>query len=350
MKASNMLFLPKNVSQCNDSDFVKNYLIKPFEKGQVTFTPLGSRMVKNVTRIFEDLADAYELQRVGFPLIRPISQWKESGRYSEYQNGVFKLDDQYILAATDEEFLIDMMRNRGNLPYNKDTLVYDIGHRFRDGSVRQPYLVKAFIGMPIYTLNSSKNQDFVIENITNLYHNFFNKLGFGELYEPKIDKPYYVDFIYPFDRGPDKGTYCDPCSKYLWYFMKECECGNKNLKPVRGLSLGVISDKSDILKAMKINYSEDMKFNSCGLGLNRILYASIDNCLKNGQLNESLAPFKNVIVCDKEGHEDALDYYNKNRLDTLLDDRKISSADKVELWKFMGTPNIIEYVSGNKPQ
>ncbi|MDI6738292.1 MAG: hypothetical protein QME12_07320, partial [Nanoarchaeota archaeon] len=86
-----------------------------------------------------------------------------------------------------------------------------------------------------------------------------------------------------------------------------------------------------------------------GLGLNRLLFASIDNSLrKTGNLNAIISPYSTVIICDKQGYEDALKYYEKSRLETLLDDRKISTANKIEFWRFMGTPNILGFINGQQ--
>lgn len=349
MKASNLLWLPKNVQAESSTEFVKNYVMKPFEKGQITITPLGSRMLKKIIRLFEDLADTYELQKVGFPPIQPVSFWKESGRNSEFGSSVFKIGEEHILSASDEELLVNLLKMRGNIPYTKDLMVYDIGYRFREGEIRQPFTIQAFLGLPIYTINSSGSQDCVLNNIYRLYRDFFKALGLDSIVEPKLENPRYMDFIYPFEIGSDKSNYCEPCSKHLWYSIHQCDCGNSSLKSIRGLSLGVISDKTDLLKNMNIAHNDDMRLNSCGLGLNRLLFASIDNSLrKNENLNGAISPYTNVIICDKQGYQDALQYYDKNRLETLLDDRKISTASKIEFWKFMGTPSLWGFINGQQ--
>ncbi|MBW4095427.1 MAG: proline--tRNA ligase [Acidobacteria bacterium] len=104
--------------------------------GIYTWLPLGLRVLRKVETIVREEMDAIGAQEVHFPALLPKEPYDASGRWTEYGDGIFRLQDRkgadYLLAPTHEEVFTllvkDMYSSYKDLPLN----LYQIQNKYRD--------------------------------------------------------------------------------------------------------------------------------------------------------------------------------------------------------------------------
>ena len=75
--------------------------------GIYTWLPLGLRVLRKIENIIRDEMDAIGAQELLFPALLPREPYEASGRWTEYGDGIFRLQDRkgndYLLGPTHEE-------------------------------------------------------------------------------------------------------------------------------------------------------------------------------------------------------------------------------------------------------
>src|SRR4051812_22286793 len=104
--------------------------------GIYTWLPLGLRVLRNVETIIREEMDAIGAQELQFPALLPREPYEASGRWAEYGDGIFRLQDRkggdYLLGPTHEEMFTlavkDMYSSYKDLP----VWLYQIQTKYRD--------------------------------------------------------------------------------------------------------------------------------------------------------------------------------------------------------------------------
>ena len=110
--------------------------IRRVAPGVYSWLPLGVRMLERVSRIVRQEMDRMGGQEVLFPALVPRELYETSGRWTEYGDLLFRLQDRkgadYLLAPTHEELFTTMVK--GELSSYKDLPVtlYQVQTKFRD--------------------------------------------------------------------------------------------------------------------------------------------------------------------------------------------------------------------------
>ena len=110
--------------------------IRRIAPGVYSWLPLGVRMLERVSRIVRQEMDRMGGQEVLFPALVPRELYETSGRWTEYGDLLFRLQDRkgadYLLAPTHEELFTTMVK--GELSSYKDLPVtlYQVQTKFRD--------------------------------------------------------------------------------------------------------------------------------------------------------------------------------------------------------------------------
>jgi prolyl-tRNA synthetase len=104
--------------------------------GIYSWLPLGWRVLRNVERIVREEMDAIGAQELHFPALLPREPYDATGRWSEYGDNIFTLQDRkgadYLLGPTHEEMFTlvvkDMFSSYKDLPLS----LYQIQTKYRD--------------------------------------------------------------------------------------------------------------------------------------------------------------------------------------------------------------------------
>jgi prolyl-tRNA synthetase len=83
--------------------------------GGFSWLPLGFIVLRNVERIVREEMDAAGFQEVHFPALLPKEPYEASGRWVEYGDNLFRLQDRhgadFLLAPTHEEMFTLLVKS-----------------------------------------------------------------------------------------------------------------------------------------------------------------------------------------------------------------------------------------------
>ena len=104
--------------------------------GIYTWLPLGLRVLRNIEAIIREEMDAIGAQELPFPALLPREPYEATGRWTEYGDGIFRLQDRkgadYLLGPTHEEMFTlvvkDLYSSYKDLPLS----LYQIQTKYRD--------------------------------------------------------------------------------------------------------------------------------------------------------------------------------------------------------------------------
>ena len=112
-------------------------LVRKLAAGIYSWMPIGVRVLQKIKRIIRDEMNATGALEVMLPAAQPAELWQESGRWSEYDDGLLlKFKDRherhFCYGPTHEEVITDLVR--GELKSHKQLPVnyYQIQTKFRD--------------------------------------------------------------------------------------------------------------------------------------------------------------------------------------------------------------------------
>ncbi len=115
---------------------VRAGMLRKHAAGIYSLLPLGFRAAFKVMRIVREELEREGAQELSLPILMPSELWKESARWDKYGKELFRQRDRhdrdYALGPTNEEAVVDLVRNEvrsyRDLPLN----LYQIGVKFRD--------------------------------------------------------------------------------------------------------------------------------------------------------------------------------------------------------------------------
>jgi prolyl-tRNA synthetase len=104
--------------------------------GIYTWLPLGYRVLRNVERIVREEMDAIGAQEVHFPALLPKEPYESSGRWTEYGEAMFRLNDrkgaEYLLGPTHEEMFTLLVKDLYSSYKDLPLSLYQIQTKYRD--------------------------------------------------------------------------------------------------------------------------------------------------------------------------------------------------------------------------
>ncbi|PPI54207.1 proline--tRNA ligase [Rathayibacter toxicus] len=104
--------------------------------GVFAWLPLGLRVKRRIESIIREEMVAAQAQEVHFPALLPREPYELSGRWTEYGDGVFRLQDRkhadYMLAPTHEEFFTLLVKDLYSSYKDLPLSIYQIQDKYRD--------------------------------------------------------------------------------------------------------------------------------------------------------------------------------------------------------------------------
>jgi prolyl-tRNA synthetase len=101
-----------------------------------TWLPLGLQVLENVTRVVREEMDAIGAQEVLLPALLPKEPYEISGRYEEYGDLLFRLEDRkgagYLLGPTHEEIFAQVVKDQCTSYKDMPLTLYQIQTKYRD--------------------------------------------------------------------------------------------------------------------------------------------------------------------------------------------------------------------------
>ncbi len=390
------LLIPTTKETPNDATLASHiYLIRAGyiqsvgDSGLYNYLPLGKKILDKVRAVVKDELDKVGCQEVNLSFVTPQSLWEESGRAEEYGKELLRFkdrkDNDYLLSPTNEEAMVNLVRNSvrsyKQLPLN----LYQINLKFRDeirprfGLMRgREFLMKD--GYSFHTSTEDMQREFALMEET--YTKIFTRLGLDFRVvladSGQIGGEGSKEFMILADSGEDDIIVCDTCdygaNVEVASEAKEgdiCACG-ASLRMTKGIEAGHIfqlgSKYSEALKATFLNEqgkAQAYQMGTYGIGVSRLLAGIIEqNHDDKGCIwTKESAPFDLQIIISniKDEAQVALgESLYKSMLshgvDVLLDERKDRFGAKMKDYELMGIPyavvigkkltdNLVEFVT-----
>ena len=189
MKFSNM-FISTTKEALKDATLVSHqYLVRggfisQTGAGIYDYMPLGKIVLDKIRAVVKDEMDKSGANEVQFGFVTPLSLWEQSGRASAMGHELLKFKDRkngdYVLSPTNEEAVVNMVKNRitsyKDLPVN----LYQIYTKFRDEARPRFGLMRGreFLMKDAYSFHESQEdlqREFTLMEQT--YKNIYNRLG-----------------------------------------------------------------------------------------------------------------------------------------------------------------------------
>ncbi len=153
--------------------------------GIYTWLPLGLRVLRKIETIIRDEMDAIGGQELSFPALLPHEPYEASNRWTDYGDGIFRLQDRkgadYLLGPTHEEMFTlvvkDMYSSYKDLPLT----LYQIQTKYRDEARPRAGLLRGreFVMKDSYSFDvDDAGLDASYQKHRDAYVRIFDRLGF----------------------------------------------------------------------------------------------------------------------------------------------------------------------------
>ncbi len=104
--------------------------------GGFSWLPLGWLVYRNVERVVREEMDAAGFQEVHFPALLPREPYEATGRWTEYGDNLFRLQDRkgadFLLAPTHEEMFTLLVKDICGSYKDLPLSIYQIQTKYRD--------------------------------------------------------------------------------------------------------------------------------------------------------------------------------------------------------------------------
>lgn len=110
--------------------------VRPVAPGLYSWLPLGLRVLRRIERIVRDEMNAIGGQEILFPALLPRAPYETTNRWTEYGDGVFRLQDRrgndYLLGPTHEELFALTVKGEYSSYKDFPLLLFQIQNKYRD--------------------------------------------------------------------------------------------------------------------------------------------------------------------------------------------------------------------------
>ena len=115
---------------------VRGGYVRRVAPGIYSWLPLGKQVLENVTRVIREEMERMGGQEVQFPALLPREYYEATGRWTEYGDNLFRLQDRrgndYLLGPTHEEMFTDMVKGEVSSYKDLPITLFQIQTKYRD--------------------------------------------------------------------------------------------------------------------------------------------------------------------------------------------------------------------------
>ncbi|QKF66132.1 prolyl-tRNA synthetase [Arcobacter venerupis] len=227
MKFSKM-FIPTTKETPNDATLPSHQFllragfIAQTGAGIYDFMPMGKIVLDKIRAVVKDEMDKAGANEVQFGFVTPLSLWEESGRANTMGNELLRFKDRkntnFVLSPTNEEAVVNMVKNRITSYKDLPIHLYQINTKFRDEARPRFGLMRGreFLMKDGYSFHSSA-EDLVREFnlMEETYKKVYTRLGLNfrvvAADSGAIGGSGSKEFHVIADSGEDTIVVCDSC-------------------------------------------------------------------------------------------------------------------------------------------
>jgi prolyl-tRNA synthetase len=153
--------------------------------GIYTWLPLGLRVLRRIENIIRDEMDSIGAQELLFPALLPREPYDASGRWTEYGDSIFRLQDRkgadYLLGPTHEEMFTLVVKDLYSSYKDLPLAIYQIQNKYRDEARPRAGVLRGreFVMKDAYTFDiDDDGLDASYQRFRDAYRRVFDRLGF----------------------------------------------------------------------------------------------------------------------------------------------------------------------------
>jgi prolyl-tRNA synthetase len=222
------MFIPTTKETPNDATLpshqylVRGGFIAQTGAGIYDFMPLGKIVLEKIRAIVKEEMDEAGANEVQFGFVTPLSLWQESGRATTMGAEMLRFKDrkngEFVLSPTNEEAVVNMVKNRITSYKDLPVHLYQINTKFRDEARPRFGLMRGreFLMKDGYSFHSSEEdlvREFNLMEAT--YKKIYTKLGLDfrvvAADSGAIGGSGSKEFHVIADSGEDTIVICDSC-------------------------------------------------------------------------------------------------------------------------------------------
>lgn len=196
--------------------------IRRVSPGIYTWLPLGLKVLRNVEQVVREEMDAIGAQELLFPALLPKEPFEATGRWEEYGDNIFRLQDRkdadYLLGPTHEEMFTLTVKDLYSSYKDLPLALYQIQTKYRDEARPRAGLLRGreFVMKDSYSFDID---DAGLEKAYQLhreaYIRIFNRLGFHyvivEAMAGAMGGSKSEEFLATAEHGEDTYVRCSSC-------------------------------------------------------------------------------------------------------------------------------------------
>lgn len=163
---------------------VRGGYVRRIAPGIFSWLPLGFLVFRNVERIVRQEMDRAGFQEVHFPALLPRDAYEETGRWTEYGDNLFRLQDRrgndYLLGPTHEEMFTLMVKGEYSSYRDLPLVIYQIQTKYRDEARPRAGILRGreFVMKDSYSFDASdEGLELSYRRHRDAYISTFDRLG-----------------------------------------------------------------------------------------------------------------------------------------------------------------------------
>ncbi len=163
---------------------VRGGYVRRIGPGIWSWLPLGYLVYRNVERIVREEMDKAGFQEVHFPALLPREPYEKTGRWNEYGDNLFRLQDRkkadYLLGPTHEEMFTLMVKGEYSSYKDLPLCIYHIQIKYRDEARPRAGILRAreFVMKDSYSFDiNDAGLDVSYQRHRDSYIKTFDRLG-----------------------------------------------------------------------------------------------------------------------------------------------------------------------------
>ena len=259
--------MPSDASLPSHQFLVRGGFIAQTGAGIYDFMPLGKIVLEKIRAIVKKEMDEAGANEVQFGFVTPLSLWSESGRALTMGSELLRFKDrkngEFVLSPTNEEAVVNMVKNRVTSYKDLPIHLYQINTKFRDEARPRFGLMRGreFLMKDGYSFHSSE-EDLVREFnlMEETYKKIYTKLGLDfrvvEADSGAIGGSGSKEFHVLASSGEDTIVVCDGCNyaaniEAAKREAKKYEFKEGELKKVETPNCTTIEDVANFLSVSK---------------------------------------------------------------------------------------------------
>jgi prolyl-tRNA synthetase len=201
---------------------VRGGYVRRIAPGIFSWLPLGYLVYRNVERIVREEMDRAGFQEVHFPALLPREAYEATGRWEEYGQTLFRLQDRkqadYLLGPTHEEMFTLMVKGEYSSYKDLPVSLYQIQTKYRDEARPRAGILRG----REFVMKDSYSFDIDDEGLAKSYERHrqayiatFNRLGLEYVIVSAMSGAMggsaSEEFLAPCDVGEDTYVQCSSC-------------------------------------------------------------------------------------------------------------------------------------------